>query len=339
TPFDKYLDLAAKTIGKPNLIRLNCWGEINRKTGVLNDTGKYVSVKDPDTGKLSRIEQPMLGTEESYKFWKPVLEKALTKLKERGWLDVTALGHNSYCWVVKPKIVDVAHRIWPEGVWAWTSHSGSMGGRFKGSKPGVAMRVHWADHIWAPGPGARDPDYRGYRTLFKKRPNFLYHTMRGKFRPYSPLWVLRSLVERNVSVGHDGVSDFGADFFPVPNPKRRGRYHCLGNGRGTGGPNCSTRALLAPGPKGPVATERFEGFREGLQICETVLFVQKGINSGKLPAELNARANAVLGERAKLLKSVQKETGFDDASLAPGCVKRENDLFAVAAEVAKALKK
>jgi Glycoside hydrolase 123, catalytic domain/Glycoside hydrolase 123 N-terminal domain len=339
TPFDKYLDVAAKAMKKPNLVRLNCWGEINRKSGKLNETGKYVSLLDPASGKLTQMEQPMLGTEESYKFWKPVIDVALKKLKARGWLDVTAFGHNSYCWVVKPKIVDVAHRIWPKGIWAWTSHSGRMGASFKGSKPGVRMPIHWPDHIWAPGPGARDPQFRGYRTLLKPRRSFLFHTMRGMFRPYSELWVLRSLVEKNVSVGHDGVSDFGGDFFPVMNPKRRNRYYCIGNGRGTGGPNCSTRALIAPGPDGPVATERFEAFREGLQICETILFVQKGINTGKLPAKLLARANAVLNERGKRLKTAQKRTGYDTKLLAEDSLKRENELFAVAADVAKALKK
>jgi len=338
TPFDKYLDLAAKTISKPNLIRLNCWGEIGRKTGKLIEPAKWVSLLDPASGKLTKLEQPMLGTEESYKFWKPVLDEALKKLKARGWLDVTAMGHNSYCWVVKPEIIDVCHRIWPKGAWAWTSHSGRLGGRFKGTKPGVAMPIRWADHIWAPGPGARDPDARGYRTLFKKRANFLYHTMRGMFRPYSELRVLRSLVERNVNQGHDGVSDFGADFFPVRNPKRHNRFYCLGNGRGTGGPNCSTRALLAPGPEGPVATERFEGFREGLQICETVLFIQKGINGKKLPEKLAARAEAVLNERAKRLKAAHKKTGFDTELLGVDLVRRENELFAVAAAVAEALK-
>jgi hypothetical protein len=340
TPFDKYLDVAAKTIGKPNLIRLNCWGEYNRKSGKMNATGKDVTLLDPATGKLSRMEQPPYGTEESYKFWKPVIDEALKKLKARGWLDVTAFGHNSYCWPVKPEIVSVAHRLWPKGVWAWTAHNGGLGKRFRGKEKGVSMLIRWPDHIWGPGPGARDPLHRGYRTLFKnRRGGFLFHTMRGQFRANSPLRTLRSIVERNVSVGHDGVSDFGADFFPVRNPKRRNRFYCLGNGRGTGGPNCSTRALLAPGPTEPVATERYEGFREGLQICETILFIQKGINTGKLPAKLLKRADDVLNERAKRLKSCYKKTGYDHKLVGEDSVKRENELFAVAAEVAKALKK
>jgi Glycoside hydrolase 123, catalytic domain/Glycoside hydrolase 123 N-terminal domain len=338
SPFDKYLDLAAKTIGKPNLIRLNCWGELNQKTNVMIECGKYVSVLDQKTGELSRMEQPRLGTDASYKLWKPVLETALKKIKDRGWLDVTAFGHNSYCWVVRPEIVDRAHRIWPKGIWAWTAHSGVMGGHFKGSKPEIKMPVHWPDHIWAPGPGARDKDHRGYRTLLKPRKSWLFHTMRGKFRANSPLWVLRTLVERNVNVGHDGVSDFGGDFFPVRNPKRRNRFYCLGNGRGTGGPNCSTRALIAPGPDGPVATERFEGFREGLQICETVLFIQKGINAGQLPEKLLKRANDLLNDRGRRIKKADKRAGLDITIVSEDACKRETELFAVAAEVAKLFK-
>ena len=41
-------------------------------------------------------------------------------------------------------------------------------------------------------------------------------------------------------------------------------------GAGTGwvAPGRSTLALLYPGPDGPVATERYEMFREGVELCD-----------------------------------------------------------------------
>ncbi|KKL55214.1 hypothetical protein LCGC14_2257650, partial [marine sediment metagenome] len=111
--FDRYLDLVAKHCGKPLPVRLNCWGEIGRDG--KNQSGPDVSLLDPASGEIKSMPQPLYGTQESYQFWKPVIEKALSKLKARGWLDVTALGHNSYCYSPKRPTIDVAKKLWPEG--------------------------------------------------------------------------------------------------------------------------------------------------------------------------------------------------------------------------------
>ncbi len=42
-------------------------------------------------------------SDESYRFWQPVIDQALKKLETRGWLDVTAFGQNSYCYAPKPE--------------------------------------------------------------------------------------------------------------------------------------------------------------------------------------------------------------------------------------------
>jgi len=95
--FDKYMDLVTKTIGKPTLLRVNCWPGIKMKNGqmVCNDR-MPVTVLDPASGKLESLEQPMPGTDESLKFWKPVLDEVRKRIEARGWWDVTAVGHNSY---------------------------------------------------------------------------------------------------------------------------------------------------------------------------------------------------------------------------------------------------
>jgi hypothetical protein len=344
---DKYLDLAARTVGKPNLIRINCWmewGPKDRNAVAATNTwqGKAaVTLFDPATGKLEDLEYPRADSPEFVPFWRPVLDEVFKKLESRGWLDVTAFGANSYCWGVHPEIIDAAHVIRPDAVWAYTSHNGGMGGRFRGTKPEVSMLCKYPEHIWGPGPGARDSDNRGYRTLFDERPTYLFHTMRNQFWDFSELRIPRSVVERCVGEGHDGVSDFGGDLFPIPNPRRLNTYYKIGNGRGTGGPNCSTTSLLAPGPNGAVATERFEAFREGLQICEAILFAQKCINSGKLSAELAARANAALNERGRRMKEsfvLADKSGalrYDFNHQSENSFEREKELFAVAAEAAR----
>jgi hypothetical protein len=155
------------------------------------------------------------------------------------------------------------------------------------------MPVRQADAVWTLGRLTA----RGQRALLQPRPNIWCFTWRSSMRDYSELTLLRSVPEDEIMRGQDGVSDFGADLFPVKDHK--GRYVCVGNGRGTGGPSCSTLAMLAPGPDGPVGTERFEMLREGVELCEAMLFLEKALQDKKLSGDLEQRVNRCLDERAE----------------------------------------
>ncbi len=106
TIFDKYLNMVDKAIGKPRPLRLNCWGAVKinaaKNTRELEDWGMgepggvWVTGMNPTNGNLYGIAQPLPGTAESLAFWRPVFAAMLPKIKARGWLDETALGHNSW---------------------------------------------------------------------------------------------------------------------------------------------------------------------------------------------------------------------------------------------------
>jgi hypothetical protein len=294
TVFDKYLDMVAKHVGKPSPLRFNCWGEPQKKDGRLQHggAGTQVSLLDPSTGKVTPMDQPVPGTEESFAFWKPVLDEVRKRVEARGWWDVTALGHSSYCYPAIPEVVGVAKRIWPDGVWAYTAHNGGLAGSWK-TPDNATMLVRYADTVW--GAGGSKP--RGYQALLKPRAGFWCFTYRGCFRDYSPLTDLRRIAEDEIMMGHDGLSDFGVDLFPLKTPDNR--IYRIGNGRGTGGPNDSTVALLAPGPDGAIATGRFEMFREGVEIAEVILALQRALEAKKLPPELEARVNRYLDARGQ----------------------------------------
>ena len=345
TVLDKYLDTVAKYMGKPKLLRVNCWMEWarSRVNPRPDEKAKWgpacrVSLLDPATGKIEPLDQPGADTTEFMKFWKPVLKEVRKKIEARGWFDATAMGANSYCWGVSPQLVDTLLWIWPDGKWSYTAHNGTLGGRFAGSEKGTFQTCLHADVIWGLGPLRP----RGYQALLKPRPGYYCFTHRG-WRCTWDLPAQRRIPEEEIMRSHDGVSDFGADFFPVRGPG--GRPYELGNGRGTGGPNCSTLALLSAGPDGPMGNERYEAFREGMQIAEAILFIQKGIDSGSLPAEVAERANGVLDERAKRMIAAhvpvdkQGHTRWDSDIHFENALQRENELFAVAAEVANAAKK
>lgn len=97
--------------------------------------------------------------------------------------------------------------------------------------------------------------------------------------------------------GYDGVGVFGADVFPVKRPL--GGYITPEWGRSMSIFECTTRALLYPGPDGPVATERFETFREGLQLCEAIICVRRAIAQDRLSAGLRERAERHLGVKGE----------------------------------------
>ena len=325
TLFDKYLDTVAKAIGKPNPLRLNCWNPVEKVGGKLvagtpGGLGKVfaVTLLDPATGNLSALDQPVPGTPESLAFWKPVLDAVRKKAEARGWFDVTAMGWSSYCYSPQPEVVSVYKNIWPDGIWAYTAHNGTLGQVFKGVEAGSSMPVRYADTVW--GLGKLEP--RGYKALLKPRTNFWCYTWRTLMRDYSPLSLLRSIPEDEIMRGQDGVSDFGADLFPLKSES--GRYYCIGNGRGTGGPGCSTQALLAPGTDGPIATERFEMLREGVELAEALLFVEKALEDHKVTGELATKANRILDERG--------EASLKDWP--DGRMERDAQLIALAGEIA-----
>ena len=279
TNFDRYLEMVAQAIGKPRTLRLNCWGAPQWTDGRDSDSvgRKEVTVFDPATGQLSTMKQPPLGTPENYAFWKPVFDGILQRLKVRGWLNETTLGYNPWNGGVPATVVDVAYKLWPEGEWSWTSHS-SGEGAVGGSQTGIVMKVRNANAVYTTPDARRTPAW----LLDGPRRSTVIWTARMLQSDYSPLREIRRLEELyGLMAGYDGLGEFGADLFPVKTPA--GGYATPAAGAGTGwvSPGRSTLALLYPGPDGPVATERFEMFREGMELCEAVLFIRQAMDGEK----------------------------------------------------------
>ena len=326
TNFDRYLEMVAKTIGKPRTLRLNCWGEPNPQSAGgwisrdFDNTGQRpVTVLDPATGKLSRMKQPPLGTEENYRFWKPVFDEMLKKIKARGWLDETTLGYNAWFGLSYPKLVDEAHRLWPGGEWSFTGHNGAQDMLFRGTDTNLVMTVRHADTVYV-APGARQPLW----MLDKPRRNTFINDCRNFQREEYPMHRMRLLVENygaNYGSGYDGVGDFGADLFPLKRPV--GGYYIPGASSGSGwaSDHRSTLAILYPSADGPVVTERYEMLREGAELCEAYLFVRNALATKKdlLPPALQKRAKLCLLERDTALNRVTFRARFmpgeEDAKL------------------------
>ena len=98
----------------------------------------------------------------------------------------------------------------------------------------------------------------------------------------------RHMAETAITGAQRGVGRIGADMWQVLKDKR-GRRIARAHERY---PENQTRNLnidlsaLAPGPNGPVATQRFEAFREGVQECEARIEIERALGDEALKARL-----------------------------------------------------
>lgn len=336
TNFEKYMDMVSKAIGKPNPIRLNLW-EVHReaKLGDPKAAGKPIPYLDEETGKRATT-RPAFDTEFLVAFWKPVLAELRDRLEKRGWFDVTVVGDYQYTGPPNVHMVDVYARIWPDGRWFTTQHG--TGRVFEGTQKSVRMPVLYSECVWVEG--AVRP--RGYAGLLHRTQQIHNDFARDRHNEASDLWIHRTLPEEMIYRGHRGVGPLGADVWPVPDGK--GRSVRLAGG----GALClaaSTHTMLAAAPDGPAPTERFEVFREGLQLCEAMIYIQGALGSKKLPADLAKRADALLQARGDNYTKAQTLKGsygsitpaYTKAIAGEGSEQRDIDLMQMADEVSRAL--
>jgi hypothetical protein len=125
----------------------------------------------------------------------------------------------------------------------------------------------------------------------------------------------------------DGAQ-LGADIFPCKGDG--GRYGFEADARGGLGPSAEgTTAILAPGADGPIATERYEMFREGVELAEAILFLERALRDKKIGGDLEQRVDRCLKARSEAM--ARYWFGYTDAA------EQDEKLLALAGEVAKKL--
>lgn len=347
TLFDKYCDLAARKIGKPFPVRLNIWrGPRNGGGGEMDDyPNATVLVLDPTTGAVSELEAPRkLGSAEMKAFWQPVMNEIRTRLEKRGWFDAAGPNWMCYCGGMTKEMTSMVRSIWPDCRWTDVTHGRVV--KYSTLEAGVFAPVFVQSTVWNEGSlGAykkwkEGPYPRNYAGKFDPTTAWCTHA-RNQYGDKAPLWILRTKHEEAMLKGNDGLECVGADHFPIKDA--RGAYR---PGQWTSyaqGPGNSTLTMLGAGDEGPLGTERLEAMREGIQLCEAMVFIQKALEAGKLNGDLAVQANKILDDRARALVAAIEPTGersktfleMDD--YAKGSWERDNALYAVAARVARAL--
>jgi Glycoside hydrolase 123, catalytic domain/Glycoside hydrolase 123 N-terminal domain len=351
---EKIFDLCAEKYGRPCPIRVNLWwyefskGKDFNKKG--NRAGK-VTTLDPATGKKGKLDEPPLGTPENIAFWRPVLTELRKRIEKRGWWNVTAVGDARYAGGCDVGCVETIHAIWPDAKWFATQHGTTR--TFTGrDRKKVRMKVAYGETVWGQrsfgpyikwlGGGGLPKNVLGLKPA-TTRIECSY--VRNRHHDSDPIWLHRALAEEMVMRGHNGVGPLGGNLWPLQKKDGRGRikyWNAAGNCHL--GPGCSTKGLVAPGPEGAVASERYEAFREGVQIAEAMLVLARALGNNRLDARLAKKVRELLKERAEEWQAAGggKNRGggtskIVPAKLAKGAADRDGRLYQMAAEVSAKL--
>jgi hypothetical protein len=340
---ERYLDLYAAKCGKPGVLQLYVWETVPPK----DKAPLAVTVLDPATGKIDRLTQPPYGTPENEAFWRPVLTEVRRRLEKRGWFDVAAVSNASYCYAPSKACVTLLKRIWPDGQWISSTHAFATS--FPGTSAGDAMPVMCNEYVWGSGGPLYDPDQLDRKQGVYPRPwkpgksGIVLSNVRAgsamvsALRDGSPLSLYRTTSEAALQGNVRGIGRVGGDFWPVPAAKE-GKFQFLCSSYGGCSMPENTLAMISPGPDGAIFNERMEAFREGVQVAEAIIFLQKAVESGKTDAALAARVEGLLNERARYYLRTRIPSATNRWSIeCSNWQERDSRLFALAAETAKTI--
>jgi hypothetical protein len=320
---DRYLDTAEKFMGKPKVVVLGVWEvymiqpqkmraqsehdeemrtvQFLQEKGIQMGSGPVVTVLDPVSGRLADAVLPRYDSEAASKeAWSGLFAQVRQRLAKRGLEGTMMLGDMSDAWPT-PQEARFLKEV--SGDVPWVSFSHINVPHFK--LHDVADVGYSAVH--AMGRYAAD-DQRNPLSLFGwKRPELYALYDRTPKLENFPITRWRHFAEACITGDLRGMGRIGADFWQAMKNRDGRRQGTVADRY----PQSTRRnlniytALLAPGPDGPIATARFEAFREGVQECEARIVLEQALTDealrSRLPAELLARIQQALEERTRML--------------------------------------
>jgi hypothetical protein len=345
---ERYLDLAIKHFDR-NMVVVwhitepahdDTYWKIRHAGKVEPQKNPQITVLDPKDGALSLFKAPLFGTPEARAFWKPVCDRIAELVKKKGLTKrALILGTEQDLGVSKAFLDDIKNFA-PDFKWSRCTHP----------TPPPSMRmpngleIGYASDVYG-GVLHHTPEQQrnyGWKWRDDEAQGVHAHWPRNFMTDEASLGKIHHVMETHIvsspygikQYGYAGLSYQGAEFWPVSvAEKSRGNTLIdrfpesiwgsisIGNG---------AVAWLAPGPKGAIATVRFEVLREGIEEANVRVFIERALTDpaarGKLGEDLAARAQALLDERQKILdKFLENHSGIGA---------RREKLLAVAAEAA-----
>jgi len=317
---DRYLDLAEKNMGRPKFVVFTAWEIYLRAPDKeviitekdssyvrmekswqaarwdLRGKGPAVTVLDPASGKTATVRLPRFDDPAAKAMWQPLFTELQKRMAKRGLESTMALGMASDHWPGKEELA-VLQEVSGGLPWVMHTHGGS---RVRQKMHGLAP-LEYIAYVW----DVKYADPSAGSLYGWKRPELQVQFLRFRALNDWPASALLHFEELNITGRQRGVGRIGADFWPtIKNKKGRrigytwSRYlqslwHSL---------NLSSH-MLVPGPNGPVATTRYEVFREGVQQCEARIAIERVLTDEKLKAKLGpqlaARCRDALDQRLR----------------------------------------
>ena len=263
----------------------------------VKGAGPEITLVDPATGEVSKLQLPTFLDPKSKAFWKPLADGICSRMKKRGMSDALMLG--IMCdYMPSMETMKALDELFPGAKWVSQAHPWPH--------KTVASRVGYMSSVHSGDPGNyRDPSIQ--RLHGWREPNLRTHYWRLT-RDNWPITTFRLMGEMTIMRRYRGFARMGGDFFPVLRDKRGNLVGRI--------PNRYMKSywnnlnieihLLARGEKGPVATARFEMMREGIQECEARIFIERALTDktlrAKLGEKLAARCQNVLDERTRFIR-------------------------------------
>ena len=298
---DKYLDLAQKNLGTPKVVVLQVWDLYMRTTfGKRFEDFKglgqpQVTMLDRATGKTELATLPKLEDAPSKAIWQGLIGEVRKRLARRGIEKALMLG--MFTDATPPKEhIQFFHDIAPDLPWVQQGH-----GRWKDKIYGISDVAYQAT-VWGGfrfGDGLVQTNQRGAAVVQSllgwKNPRLDAVFERNQGLDAFPVTRWRFYAETGITSELRGVGRIGADYWKAVKNKegrRAGWVHSRFPEGAWGGSGiqlnlCSS--ALAPGPEGPLATQRLLAFCEGVQDCEARIVIEKALARDALKAFLIAK--------------------------------------------------
>ena len=286
---DKYLDLAEKHMGKPQVLVFNAWdwymGGTGSRVGMFRDqrhAPPLVTVLDRATGKTQNVAMLDYFDPNARAQWKPLFDQLKERMQKRGLEKAVMLGMVTDNWAHKEQaefLKDVSGNLPWANAGHYTRKNGDNGLTYGYQSSLFGYVLGGADYLKTRY-GWNLPRLEAY---FAREPldTFLNNHWRG-------------LSEMAIFGNMRGIGRVGADTWHVvkdPKGNRIARVWERFPASSWGYLNCNSSAL-APAPEGAVATVRYEALREGLQECEARVAIEQAITGADTKAKVGDLAKA-----------------------------------------------
>ena len=313
---DKYLDVAERSMGRPKLVVFEAWEvymirkdkyegtkiagqpaatmEYRQQRKMMDGTGPLVTVLDRATGKVETVALPDYTDPASKALWQPLFAELRKRMQARGLEAVMALGTVSDCPPTKDEVAFFAE-VAPQMPWVVHSHHGG------GSLYGGLGKVIYQTRVWNCSFPDGDPAKVRHHGWNNSGLGANYQRSNDVDTYTCTAW--HNLPEMCIGGDQRGLGRVGADFWHAVRNKSGQRVGTVAARY----PQSSRRnldlysSLLAPGPDGPAATNRYEALRQGLQECEARIVVDRALIDKalreKLGDDLARRCQETLDER------------------------------------------